>query len=290
MTVTCKLPFLRALIAAAVIAMVAGLPAEPVQASEREFARDMVERFKGAVPEASFEIDTNDPLEISVKGHPQWDEATINLHRVFGFCQTAQENECAAELDRFVAAFSRQEANTSRGDLRIIVRDAEYWSYIQPRLSQAGQSHFHRPIGDDLIAIVALDSPDSIRIATQADLDDFGLSPKEVWGVAEQQTLAVIPAVPGSDALASSWIAFESEEYLGSLLYFTDQWARLAEAAGPDMFVTVTSDQFVLAGILPDGEELDELKPLVAQDCAEASRCISANVYRFRDGQWVIAD
>jgi hypothetical protein len=46
----------------------------------------------------------------------------------------------------------------------------------------------------------------------------------------------------------------------------------------------------VIAGILPDGGKLTGLKRMVSEDCEKEERCVSPNVYRYREGRWAIAD
>ena len=64
---------------------------------------------------------------------------------------------------------------------------------------------------------------------------------------------------------------------------------RLADEVGPDLFITVATDQIVIVGLVPDGKPLDDLAEAVRADCAAAARCISPHVFRFRGGKWIIA-
>ncbi|WP_298195094.1 hypothetical protein [Novosphingobium sp.] len=41
---------------------------------------------------------------------------------------------------------------------------------------------------------------------------------------------------------------------------------------------------------MPDGAKLDGFAETVRKDCAEQERCISPHIYRFRNGQWRIAE
>ena len=84
-------------------------------------------------------------------------------------------------------------------------------------------------------------------------------------------------------------VVYELPEYAASLLARPDQWRALAEAVGPDLFVTAVSDQFVFVGMLPPGENLEGFRQTVRDDCASQERCISPNLYRWRDGRWIVA-
>jgi hypothetical protein len=257
---------------------------------QREFAIRALAQFEQALPAAQFEIVPEDPLQIDVINHPDWDEATLNLHRLYGFCQTIEAEACDAELARLVIALTATPDEPTQADLRIIVRDAQYWAYAASIAEQNGDLPVHRQIGDDLFAILAIDSPQTIRVATSGDLEAFEIDEDEAWERAAEQTGLVIPALPLNRDFSDGLIGFESDEYTGSMLVFLPQWAQIAEQAGPDFAVTITSDQLVVAGLLAEGEELDEFRVLVEQDCAAAPRCISPHVYRFREGSWVIAD
>lgn len=260
-------------------------PADP-----RVFAERALVQFQQALPQATFALEPSDPLQINVSGHPEWDEAALNLHRVFGYCQTIDAQTCDAELARLVIALTAQVNAASQSDLRIIVRDAAYWSYAVALADKNGEVPVHRQIGDDLFAILAIDSPETIRVATSGDLQEFGVDEAEAWQRAAEQTGLVIPPLPLNQDFSQGLIGFENDEYTGTMLIYLPQWAQIAERAGPDLAVTITSDQLVVAGLLPDGQELEEFRTLVEQDCAAAPRCISPHVYRFRDGNWVIAN
>lgn len=93
--------------------------------------------------------------------------------------------------------------------------------------------------------------------------------------------------MPTAVQLRKSAMAYEDAPYLGSLVIDTNAWAKVAAAIGPDVFMTVVSDQFVFFGQMPDGAGLESFKKTVADDCAARQRCISPHLYRFRDGQWV---
>ena len=83
----------------------------------------------------------------------------------------------------------------------------------------------------------------------------------------------------------SAWRGFD---YTASLLLDRKAWAGLAKAISDDLFVTVVSDDFLFAGIRPDGHDMDTFRPVVIKDCAAQSHCISPHIYRIRDGRWTI--
>ena len=260
--------------------------------SERAFAEDAIERMAAQQPEMTFTISPDDPLQIDAEGHPEFNELTINLHRVFAYCETASAQDCETELAQFVSAISLERSPPTAANLRVIVRDAEYWTHVLGTFPESDGIPMHRRIGEDLYAILAFDSPQQIALALPEDIADLDIEPDAAWAKAVAQTQATIPPVPVAEAgrLSEGLAAFEGEEYVGGMMLDIDGWAKVAATAGPDMVVTVTSDRFVVAGIVPSGPELERLRVLAGEDCTAAPRCISPNVYRLREGRWVIAD
>ena len=120
---------------------------------------------------------------------------------------------------------------------------------------------------------------------------DTPLSPNyaSVERTEQPWTYAHLPKLPITNLLEKDAVAFEAKEYLGSLLTQREKWAVWSKAVGPEMFVTVVSDQFVFVGKLPNGPKLDQFAKTVADDCSHQQRCISPHIYRFSDGQWVVA-
>ena len=258
--------------------------------SEREFAQGMLEKLQAAVPDGEFRIASDDPLAIEMKHDGVWDDAVINTHRIYGYCRNASAEDCRAAADEFAASINIRPPEPKASDLRVIVRDKEYIDYLM----QAGPDEDHqpvfRPIGEDLVAIVAFDSPQTIALAMRPKLREFGLEDDEAWRVASAQTKAVLPELPPAARFAEGAVAFQEYEFLPSLLADTEVWGAISAEAGPNLFATAVSDYFVLIGTMPDGPELDRFKQTVIEDCEAQQRCISPNVYRFRNGRWVIAN
>lgn len=275
----------RTLVAAAALILMPGF-AEATQ-SDTDFGAEMRKRLAGRMAGASISANPADPLSATVKGG-EWDEATVNFHRVHGYCQSASADDCEALKKEFVEKITKKPPAANRASLRLIVRDAQYIGYVRATEKSDKLAHFEQ-IGEDLFVLLASDSPDAIALVGDKGLKDLGLSRDEAWAIAASQTRALLPALPTSAQLKSNPVAYQDDELLGSLLIDRAAWAELARAIGPDLFVTVVSDQFVFVATMPDGPHLDAFKKSVAEDCSGQTRCISPNVYRFRDGQWVVS-
>lgn len=287
---TMSMAVIRLLAAFAAIGTAFAAPASAQDdAAARAFAAKAVEKLRVAMPDASFEMNAEEPLQIDVAGAPNLQEGHINLHRVYAYCETVPEPECETEFARLVDIFVQEPPEKGPDNLRIIVRDAEYWGYVKEAIP-ADKLPQHRKVGEDLFAILALDSPQSISLADPDTIEEFGLTDEDAWRRASAQTRLMLPAFPTAASFETGLHAFEGTEYIASMLFDVEAWQIIAAGTGPDLMITAASDQFVLAGIVPDGETLDRIREAVVSDCASAPRCVSPNVYRFRDGMWVIAD
>lgn len=292
-----KAPILTRVLA---LALAIGASHAPLAAQEDEpsisiedFGADVLDRVREAAPGVSAEISDQDPFQINVSGLGELDDITLNLDRVYNFCLSAPKKECSAEVDQLVNLLTEQAEQPGFGpdNLRIVVRDKQYWDYVRQAVPEDAVPQ-HRQIGDDLYAILALDSPQSIALAPPEQIAEMGLSAGEAWDLALAQTAAIVPALPADDTddLAAGMVIFEGDEYVASLMIDQDRWQAIADAVGPDLLVAPITDQFVVAmGALPEGRDLDGFRELVGEQCAAASRCVSPNVYRFREGRWVIA-
>jgi hypothetical protein len=255
----------------------------------RIFAEAAIPQIRAAYSDATIALEPGEPLQINITRKGETEPAMLNLHRVFSFCQSAPEADCAAETARVIAILANapDAIETEARTLRIIVRDAQYWNYVLG--SKLGSVPPHRQIGADLYAIIAFDSPEAIAIAIPDRIAELGLSDENAWLFAERQTARVIPGLPETGARIEGLTVFQGDEYTGSMMAYPALWEALAAANGPDLAVIANSDQFVIAAVVPDGAELEKYRGLAEEQCKLAARCISPNVYRWREGRWVVA-
>jgi hypothetical protein len=271
-------------------ALLAAVPASAQDGpDERAFAQAALPQIRAAFPGAEFAMEPGEPLQINITRSGEREPTVINLHRVFGFCGNAPEAECDGELARLIAVLAKapQAAEPEAARLRIIVRDAQYWNYVLGAMKDFVP--LHRQIGEDLYAIIAFDSAESIAIAPPKDIAGLGLSDENAFLFAIRQTEKIIPGLPEDGPRIEGLTVFQGEEYTGAMMAYPERWEALAAANGPDLAVIVNSDQFVVAAVVPDGPELERYRALAEDQCKLASRCISPNVYRWREGRWVIA-
>ncbi|PKP86788.1 MAG: hypothetical protein CVT78_11050 [Alphaproteobacteria bacterium HGW-Alphaproteobacteria-17] len=248
----------------------------------------MIEMLRKAHPGTDFASGVQE-LEVTAKGGA-WEEATINLHRIYLFCQTATEADCDTIKSEFVGKIGAKPQTLDVASLRIIVRDEEYVDYARKLGTKPDERQaIYRPIGEDLFALLASDGPETIALVGDKGLAELGLSESDAWDRAWRQTRSVLPTIPEPAKFREQAMAFESKEYLASITADLPAWQKVSDAVGPDLFMTVVSDQFVFVGPMPNGPNLEAFRTTVEEDCRAQPRCVSPNIYRFRDGQWVIA-
>lgn len=260
--------------------------------SQTEFVAEMRDRIAAEVDdEAGTSVNAEDPLTLDYVTEDG--EGEIYLHRIWQYCRTNPAEDCEMVKAEFVAKITAPRPGVAAAALRLIVRDSQYLDYVKSQRNDIGDPAgvVYRQIGSDLFAILAADAPNTISLVTEDMLaEDLALDRQEAWEQAEQQTAAILPSLPEPDQFAGTAVAFEEYDYLGSLLVDLDAWARISREVGPDLFMTVVSDNFVFVGEFRDGPGFDKFRQGVAEDCERQQRCISPNVYRFRDGRWEAID
>lgn len=241
------------------------------------------------MPDRTLTADGDDPFAMIVAGGGPTDVSQINLHNLYVACEHATPRACRQEKARFIAVLSEPLPSVTAASLRLIVRDV---NYVHAANAVSGDDPAKVPvvesIGEDLYAMLASDSPTRTMLVSEIMLPSLHLSPAEAWSLARRQTAAQLPTIPTATQIKTGGVGLEGFDYTASVLLDCAAWAKLAQEVGPDLFMTVASDHFVLVGTMPDAS-LASLRPSVAQDCAAQPRCISPHIYRFRDGQWVIA-
>jgi hypothetical protein len=275
---------------AAALALVAVSTACSARADETSFSQDMLERARKVFPGADLLLKTDEPLVIQIRKGSVRDEGVINLHRIWSYCQNVSPADCEASKVEFLSKISFIPPPAHADTLRLIVRDREYYEYIRDQPAVNGDRlGVGRPIGGGLYALLASDSKDALAMVGDKALKEMGLTEQQAWDVAFRQTKAKLPALPPPAKLKKAGYAYQDSEYLGSLLADLPAWERISREVGPNLFVTVVSDQMVFVGTMPPGPGLESFKQTVAEDCKQQQRCISPYIYRFYQGEWKIA-
>lgn len=255
------------------------------------FRTDMLQRLKRDYPAHRFEP-AEDPLSILRDKGSKEQEGTLNLHNVHAYCAAAEAPACETAKTEWLRRVMLPPQTVTRESLRLLVRNADYIAYANnPSGSAAagGKMVFSRQIGDDLYLLVASDAPETIQMVGPRQAAALNMSEAEIWAAADTNMQAILPALPKASDIRKRATGFQGIPYGSAMLARSDYWRKVAEESGGELFVTVVSDDFLLVGTLPD-RSVAGFAPSVADDCIKAPRCISPHLYRFRGGQWRIAD
>ena len=280
---------LLALIAYALLAV----PAANAQTSTQSFRQEMLERLVQVMPGTTLSPKAGDPLAISFNS-AELGDGQINLDRIYAYCRRASAEDCEREKQQFIEGITSRPPPPTPASLRLIVRDEQYVNGMNQMAAQSTAAKPDRmvfePLGGGLFAILVSDSPTALMMISELTLADINLTREQGWAFARRQTRVLLPTMPTADQLRTGPVLFEDHEFGGSLLIDLPAWAKLAREAGPDLIVTVVSDRIVFVALMPDGPRLESFRTSVQADCAAQARCISPNIYRFRNGGWVVAE
>lgn len=261
------------------------------QSGEDRFRDEMIPRLAKSLPGATLSAVADDPLAITVKGG-HLDGAQINLNRIYGYCLTAIQADCESEKENLIAAVVVKPEVATPESLRLIVRDQKYVDWIKEADAKDGSGirTIAKPLGGDLYAILSYRLSNGIGSITVDDLADLNLTTEQAWALAKLQTAAILPPLLTPEQLQGGVVLFQGHDLGSSLLVDLPGWSRLAASVGPNLVVAVVSDNLVFVGQMSDGPDLENLRKTVAEECVKQARCISSSLYRFRKGQWVIAE
>ncbi len=261
----------------------------PLAAGDSVFAAGMLARMHAAMPDVELHISADDPMVIEMKDQGDWNDGEFDLHRVHAFCSRLTAEECDLFLDDYVSVLSAAPPEPIVENLRVVVRQAAYLASLREKLPRDEQP-LSRQIGDDLFVLLAFVDDKAIAFARPEQLRSLGLGGAAMWRLGMEQTWAMLPELPRDVDFAEHVVGIEDYDLLPSLLADIRSWRDIARLAGPDLFVTASSDMAMWIGVMPDGPGLEAFKQVVRADCESQARCVSPNVYRFREGRWVIAD
>jgi hypothetical protein len=273
------------------LALVAGLLLAGPPAQDA-FRADMIQRLKRDHPAHRFQP-AADPLSIQRDLGSKDEEATLNLHNLHAYCGAVDVPACDSAKAEWARRVMLAPVPVTRASLRLMVRNADYVAFANNPAGGGGASGqpllFSRPIGDDLFLLVASDAPETIQMVGFSQAAALKMSEAEVWAAAGANMAAILPELPDAASLRREAAGIEGIPFGSAMLGRTDHWRKVAKDSGGELFVTVVSDDFLMVALASD-TNVARFAPTVSKDCAEAPRCISPHIYRFRAGGWRIAE
>jgi hypothetical protein len=273
----------RMMIALATLPLLAA--ASPVVVNHDQLTSEVATRIAKSAPNVKVSIQS--PLTLKLIGGVHG-EATIHLDRVASFCAANSPEDCEAQKTQFIEGVAEGATNefpVTRDNLRVVVRSAEYAAAMQEALGKGGRKLVTRPVGDGLVALLASDNPKTTRMVATADLEPLGLSEQNAYEMGRKNVLATLPKLPTAAELERGILVFAGQDYDASLL-LADGWKELAEQTKGRLFVSVTSDNFVAAGVAEDGDMVRQLRSAAEAGFRSADRAISPEVFRWGDTGW----
>ena len=227
----------RALLMLLVLFCVTG-PAH-ARPNEAAFTRQMADRFRAALPGHAVEI-TGEPMQLRIAATP--DPLTVNIGRIFNYCESAAAQDCAESIDRFVAGSTEGLLHptppVTRAQLRLLVRNIEYCDAIGHVASGDTDGPIMRAFLPGLCTLLMADYPTTMRSVTATQLRGLGLEPDAAWVLAERQTLADLPRPDRLEGLDDRVVAVTGYDYVTSLMLNAEGW-RAAAAAQGELVVAV---------------------------------------------------
>lgn len=259
------------------------IPSDPSAFTEYVAARM---REQTATP-----VKVTEPLRIRAGN---WE---ANLDRIYEFCRRgASAADAEREIRDFATKFVQMDAEKmglqSKDDLRVIVRTRERILFEMRAADEHGHRLHTRPVCGELSAVVAMDTPISIAILTSRETEAIGLTIEDAFEVGLANMRKDLPPLESVfRALPIGEMGQSPPDiYLPSLLALHDAWARLAEAQGGKLLVSVpTTDTLIYIADDSSGG-VRAMHTLTESFFAKSPNPLSKQVMRWTPQAWTLVD
>ena len=284
---TSSTPLHRAALAGLLsLAAAAPADAQSVPLDDPGFTDAITEQFRTALPDEHVVVVAPQRLTIGNTG------AVVNLARLWQSCH-ANAAGCDAQATAFVAgttkAFKEMNKPPERAQVRVALRSAATAQAYVASSRGTGLNLQVQPFMDQLVSVVVIDSPSSMRWASSRDLDALKLDSAALFELARANTHAQMqplmsvatPATKGKIGVIDS-----ADTYTASRMLFAADWAPLAKAQDGVLIVAVPRPATILY-VGDDGPEaLGALRALAHQQMATAAEGLSDQLLRWTPEGW----
>jgi uncharacterized protein YtpQ (UPF0354 family) len=277
----------RALRAASVALCVLGPAqshAEDVPTDETAFTKFVAELFQKQIPDA--QIGIKGPLTLSI-GPLQ-----ANLDRVYGFCRRTPAH-CLAEVNTYVGAAAQVHREgiigVTKDAVRIVVRTVQYLQQAQT----SGRANLQtKPLADGLVAVVALDSPRTIRMLSETDRVRLGLTAKQVDELAISNLRKTLkPLMEVAKIVGPGQIGQLSGDFFNpSRLVLLDSWEPLARAQGGVLIVAAPATDVVFYASEDSAVAIDALRTLAKNTMGRVPNPLSDTLLSWTPRGWKVVE
>lgn len=218
-------------------------------------------------------------------------ELQANLDRIFAYCSRSP-SDCAGELAHYVETVAQlhkdRPAPPSREAVRVVVRTQAYVTGIQgmPKAPKVQP----RPLAGGLVMLPAIDTPRAIRMLTEDDNEQLGLTPDDVFklGFANlRKHLKPLMSV-ANVTRARQMGQLSGDPYQSSRLALLESWSPLAKAQGGKLIIVAPATDMVLY-IGDDASTAIEALRLLAKNLATvAPTPLSGELLRWTPARWEV--
>ena len=260
--------------------------AQTVPLADPAFTDAITEQLRTALPDEHVVVVGPQRLTIGNAG------AAVSLGRLWQFCQ-ANATRCDAEAARFVAAVTRsfQDMNRppERAQVRVAVRAVATAQAYEAHSRGTGLGLQVHPFLADMVSTVVIDSPTSVRWASNKDLDALKLDAAAMLSLALANTHAQMqPLVSVATPAPKGKIGAidGSDAYTASRLLYLQDWAPLAKAQDGVLVVVAPRPTTLLYVGDTSPESIAALRAFAHERAAGAPDAIGETLLRWTPEGW----
>ena len=220
--------------------------AQSVPIDDPGFTDAITEQFRTALPDEHVVVVAPQRLTIGNTG------ASVNLARLSQYCHQVPERcdaQSAAFVNGMVKSFKEMNKPPERAQVRMVVRSASAAKELLASSRGTGLNLQVQPFLDGMVSVVVIDSPSSLRWASNHDLEALKLDPAAMRELARANThagmqplVSIAPPAPKGQIGAIEG----ADAYTASRLLFPSDWAPLAKAQGGVLIVAAPRPTTIL--------------------------------------------
>lgn len=271
---------------AALLSLAAAAHAQQVPLTEPGFTDAITEQLRNALPDEHVVVVGPQRLTIGNNG------IAANLGRLWQYCQ-ANAARCDTESARYVAgvtqSFKDMNKPPEREQVRIVLRSAHTAEAYAARSRGTGLSFQVQPFAGDMVDAVVIDSPNTVRWASNHDLEVLKIDAAAMLELARTNTharmqplmSAATPAPKGKIGALDG-----GDAYTASRLLFPQDWAPLAKAQDGVLIIAAPRPTTLLYIGADDEASIAALRALARERLERAPDPVSATLLRWTPEGW----
>jgi hypothetical protein len=258
---------------------------EDIPKDQAGFTEYVAGRLGAEIGDAS--VVTLTPLILKLGG------LQANLDRIYAFCKT-NAARCSTEVENYVKGtaetYRAHNAPITREAIRVVVRTTQYVQQTQGSFPPGTPELLLRPFVEGLVLLPVLDSPRTIRLLNNKDLQTLGLTEEETQqlGLANLRSSLKPLMEVAKVAVTGSIGQLIGDSFNPSRLALIDTWAPLAEAQGGKLIVVAPASDAVLYVGDDSPVALDALRSLAHNVINKAPHPLSEVLLRWKPTGWEV--